>query len=396
MNELRIDRTGGGLELGHTVVLLFTLLCMPFSIALSQMGLGLAILLGLILWLKGRRPERTGLEPFIFAFVGWALLTILFSQDPGESLRHAKRFLLLPALWLSAGWFRGEGNRRLSLAALAAGATGVAIYGIVQYLEGPGGLLGRADLSQGYMTAGGVMMICALTLLSFLERLKRPRNRVLILGALLPVIVALIFTHTRSAWIGFAAGTFVILLLRRPKLMPIFLLLLVLAGVAAPANFRARLLSSFDPEHPHNVQRVIMWRTGWQMMLDHPLTGLGDLDLQEIYRDYHDGEDVEVKGHLHSNYAMFGALWGLPGLILVMLMLLAIPWFLMRRRWELGALGERAPPLAAAWNQAALAVWTGFMVAGLFEWNFGDAEIILLFWFLVGAGLAPCRDESAS
>ncbi len=394
--EMRNDRTAASLDRSYAVVLLFTLFSMPFSIALSQTGLALSILLGLLLWIKGRPPRRTGLEPFVFAFVGWALLTIVFSQDPGESLRHAKRFLLLPALWLGASWPCDERRHRLGLAAFALGASGVAIYGIIQYLGGPGGLIGRADLTQGYMTAGGIMMLCALTLLSFLERLRRPRNRVLLLGALLLVIVALIFTQTRSAWIGFAAGTFVILILRRPKLTPIFLLLLILAGLAAPASFRDRLLSSFDPGHHHNVQRVIMWRTGWRMMLDNPLTGLGDLDLKEIYRGYHQGEEVEVKGHLHSNYAMFGALWGLPGLILVMLMLFAMAWLLFRRRQELRALGERAPPLAAAWNQAALAAWTGFMIAGLFEWNFGDAEIILLFWFLVGAGLAPCGKVSSS
>jgi O-antigen ligase len=396
LNEKRIDRAAARLEQSYTAVLVFTLFSMPFSIALSQTGLALSIMLGLVMWMKGHPPRRTGLEPFVFAFVGWALLNIAFSQDPGESLRHAKRFLLLPALWLGASWSCDRRRHRLGLAALALGAAGVAVYGIIQYLGGPGGLAGRADLTQGYMTAGGIMMLCGLTLLSFLERLRRPRNRVLLLGALLLVIVALIFTHTRSAWIGFAAGTFVILLLRRPKLTPIFLLLLVLAGLAAPASFRARLLSSFDPGHPHNVQRVIMWRTGWQMMLDHPLTGLGDLDLKEIYRSYHEGEEVEVKGHLHSNYVMFGALWGLPGLVLVLLMLFAMAWLLLRRWRELRALGDRAPPLAAAWNQAALAAWAGFMIAGLFEWNFGDAEIILLFWFLVGAGLAPCREESSS
>lgn len=394
MAPLRSLRAAAGLDRVLAAALLLTALSMPFSIAISQAGLAAATLLGLLRAARGVRPPRTGLELFVFAFVAWALVDILFSLDPAESLRHAKRFLLIPALWLWAGWLRDERCRRHALAAFALGAAGVAVFGIVQYLRGPGGLAGRADLTQGYMTAGGVMMLAALVLLAFLERLQRGRNRLILLVGLLLVLLALVFTHTRSAWIGFVGGTLVILLLRRPKVTPIFLLLLVLTGIAAPQGLRERLLSSFDPTHPHNVQRVIMWRTGWRMLLDRPLTGVGDLDLKSIYRGYHEGEDVEIKGHLHSNYAMFGALWGLPGLVLVMLLLLATGGLLLRRQREFKALGDRAPPLAAGWSTAALAAWTGFMLAGLFEWNFGDAEIILIFWSLVGAGLAPFEPET--
>ena len=39
----------------------------------------------------------------------------------------------------------------------------------------------------------------------------------------------------------------------------------------------------------------------------------------------------------------------------------------------------------------ALAVFVGFHINGLFEWNFGDQEIILLFWFTVGITLAAQR-----
>lgn len=386
------EATAAWLDRAFAAVLLLTALSMPFSIAISQTGLALATLLGLLRACRGERPPRTGLEAFALAFLAWALLNILFSLNPAESLAHAKRFLLLPALWLVAAWLDRDSRRRLYLAALGLGAAGVAVYGIVQYLSGPGGLAGRADLTQGYMTAGGLLMLCGLVLLAFLERLQRPRNRLLLLIALLLVLLAMIFTHTRSAWIGFAGGSFMILLLRRPRLTPIFLLLMLLAALAAPAGFKDRLLSSFDPGHRHNAQRVIMWKTGWRMLADRPLTGLGDLDLKEIYRSYHEGEDVEIKGHLHSNYVMFGVLWGIPGFLLVMLFLAAAAWLLLRRRRLLRALGERAPPLAAGWNMAAIAAWAGFMLAGCFEWNFGDAEIILLLWSLLGAGLAPLAD----
>jgi O-antigen ligase len=322
-------------------------------------------------------------------FVGWALVNIAFSQDPAESLHHAKRFLLLPALWLYAGAARRPGASRRLIIALGLGAAGVALVGIVQYLRGPGGLIGRANLVQGYMTAGGLMMLCGLTLVAFLLRRRDSRARLPLLLALMAVLVALVFTYTRNAWLGFAAGTLLLLLLQRPQAAPVFAVLAVLAVVVAPASFRARMLSSFNPEHHTNVQRVIMWKTGWRMLQDHPLTGVGDLDLKRIYRSYHRGEDVEIKGHLHSNPVMFAAIWGWPGLVLALAFLISLPWQLFKRWRAWRRLGDRAPPLAMAWTLSALAAWLGFMVGGFFEWNFGDAEVALLLWTLVGLGLGP-------
>ncbi|MBM4116224.1 O-antigen ligase family protein [bacterium] len=364
---------------------------MPFSIAISQFAFAVALLLRLAEWAGGRAPAKLGrgLTLITLAFVGWALLDIAFSQVPGESLRHAKRFLLLPALWLYAEAGTRAVLRGRLLAALGAGAAGVAAYGIIAYLQGPRGLAGRAQLTQGYMTAGGLMMLAALLLFVFLLLPGGPRRRRWLWPAFALTLVALVFTQTRSAWLGFAAGALLALVLVRPRFAPFFLGLLLTAGFFAPAGFRERLLSSFDPRHTNNVQRVIMWRTGWDLLAEYPLTGVGDLDLQAIYRARHAGESVEVKGHLHSNPVMFAVLWGWPGLVLALGFLGALAVALAKRWWTLARLAERAPPGAAGWTLAALACWLGFMLGGLFEWNFGDAEIALLTWALCGLALAP-------
>ena len=39
----------------------------------------------------------------------------------------------------------------------------------------------------------------------------------------------------------------------------------------------------------------------------------------------------------------------------------------------------------------SLAGYTGFLVNGLFEWNFGDSEVIMLVWLLTGLALATER-----
>ncbi|HMD14458.1 MAG TPA: hypothetical protein VKI62_07535, partial [Bacteroidota bacterium] len=39
----------------------------------------------------------------------------------------------------------------------------------------------------------------------------------------------------------------------------------------------------------------------------------------------------------------------------------------------------------------ALAVQVGFHINGLFEWNFGDAEVITLVWAITGLAMAASR-----
>ncbi len=373
--------------------LALTALTATVSVAASQIALGLTLLLAL--WLLARRrgaPVRTGLELPAALFVGWALLMIPCSGDRAQSLLFARRFWLLAAVWLFATYGRA-GRRRACLAgAFLAGAVLAALYG----LRGAAAaadltIAHRLTLAQGYMTGGGLMMIAALVAVAFVVAGPRGRVRVLGAAALAPLLLALVLTMTRGAWLGWLAGAAVVLALRRARwLIPLVVVVAALVALA-PASARDRFLSSFDSRHERNTERETMWRTGWRMMLDHPLTGVGDRDLKRVYAQYHQGEEVEIQGHLHSNLVQFGAVWGVPGLLLGGAFLLTIPVLLWRRRRAWRALGAAAPPGAEAWTLAAIAVWTGFNVMGLFEWTFGDAEMALAFFIVVGMGLQPAR-----
>ena len=369
--------------------LALTALAATVSVAASQIALGLALLLAL--WQRARRrgaPVRTGLELPAALFVGWALLMIPCSGDRAQSLLFARRFWLLAAVWLFAAHGRA-GRRRACLAgAFLVGAVLAALYGLRGAARAADLTIEhRLTLAQGYMTGGGLMMIAALVALAFVVGGPRGRGRLLAGAALAPLLLALVLTMTRGAWLGWLAGAAVVLALRRARWL-IQLAVVVVALVAlAPASARDRFLSSFELRHERNTQREIMWRTGWRMLRDHPLTGVGDRDLKQVYARYHAGEQVEIQGHLHSNLVQFGAIWGVPGLLLGAAFLLSMPVLLLRRRRAWRALGAAAPPGAEAWTLAALAVWTGFNVMGLFEWTFGDAEMALALFIVVGMGL---------
>ncbi len=146
---------------------------------------------------------------------------------------------------------------------------------------------------------------------------------------------------------------------------------------------RSRLSSIFDPYLPANANRVALWRAGIKMFLDHPLFGVGDIDLAELYKQYKRPEDKEIQGHLHNNYFHFLAILGIIGFIAVMALLIKIFILLLQtvRKYEDDTFENT---LALGF----VGVFVSFLVAGLTEWNFGDHEIITFIWFVVGMALS--------
>ena len=195
-----------------------------------------------------------------------------------------------------------------------------------------------------------------------------------------------------------------IVVLWRPRWLAALAAVGVVVVVLLPGALKTRLVSAFNPADATNTQRVLMWETGWQWVAENPVTGVGDCDLKNLYRAHHAGRpDVEIQGHLHSNIVMFAVVWGLPGLALALAFLIAALLQLLRRWRALQGAARRGPPddrdLARVWCLGAIGAWVALMVAGTFEWNFGDAEVALLFWLIVGMGLAgfpASRDAAAA
>ncbi len=409
---MRASRMGRDLNGALGVLLVLLALTATLSVAVSQivLGLGLAVLLSR--WTRGRTPPRTGLEWPALALVVWALAMIPFSADPGQSALYARRWYLLTPIWVAAAAGAVDGGRwRLpALAGLALGAVVSAALGFWSFwrkggahYRDDGQLAGRAEPLAGYMTGAGLLMLVGLVLLAAVLLARSRRVRLWAAVALAVVGTGLLLTLTRSAWLGFAAGAALMVALWRARWLGALAAVGVVAVLLLPGALKTRLLSAFDPADAANSQRVIMWRTGWQWVAASPVTGVGDCDLKNRYRAHHAGDpDVEIQGHLHSNLVMFAAAWGVPGLVLALGLLLATFWHLWRRWRELRAAPRRGPPtggevvpedhLARVWCLGALGAWVGLMVAGLFEWNFGDAEVALLFWLIMGLGLArPVR-----
>jgi O-antigen ligase len=121
-----------------------------------------------------------------------------------------------------------------------------------------------------------------------------------------------------------------------------------------------------------------MWKTGVRIIEDHPLFGIGDVGTETVWNRYSD-PGWTWEGHLHNNLIMWLVTLGAVGCTVIV-------WIFVRM-WRVFSRIERKfrdDWLAGSLALGGLAVIVGFQVNGLFEWNFGDAEIITLMWAILG------------
>ncbi len=381
----------------HFAAVLLMLTAASVSIAASQIALGLALLLLLLRRFIDQAPiPATGLGVITAALAGWALLNVPFSADPGQSLVFYRRFYLFAAIWAVAGVADSEARRRWLLGALVVGSVAISIYGLISLHRLVGGFWKwRLVAMSNSMTSGCVLMMALLVVLGFLLVAgNRRRLRWCLALAAVPIAFALAQTLTRSAWLGALAGCGVMLLLARSRLLGTLALAVFAAGFVIwtlPAtSFSAMMYNRLNltgiQESQTYTERVDMWRAGWRMIEANPWLGVGDHDLKRTAAPYYDGEPLDY-GHLHNNQIMLAAIWGLPGFLLASLVLIWQLAVLCRAWRSRDGPDDPAEPLRRGWLLGAIGVWTGFFVAGLTEWYFGDAESMLLYLAIIGAAL---------
>ena len=384
------------------VFFLILLVVSNISIAMSQIGLGVA-LAGLLAWWRlGGRPTRTGLEWPSLLLAGWALAVIPFSSDPAESVIFYRRFYLLTVIWIAASMIDTSRRRRWALVCLLLGAVGICLYGQIHTVLKTGGLFNErlGDMSNPMTSGALLMMVLLVAAGQILVRGQRWRVRLWVGLVAAPIFLGLVLTMTRSAWLGLVAGIAAVLILGRTGRG----LLVTLTFVAAlvflpnliegifPARLAARFQLSYFLSGRSTTERLEMWRGGLAMVRAHPVLGVGDCDLKDVAPAYYGDETTDYYGHLHSNPVMFAAIWGVPGFVLAWVFLLAQLrglWRMWRRTRPTAGRDPPADPLQRGWILGAVGVWFGFFVAGLTEWYFGDAESMLLYLAIIGIALAP-------
>lgn len=365
----------GRLEQTGMLALFATAGAVQFSIAIGQILLAIA----LICWISVLvvRHERFDAPSFFWPLLVYAAATLVsaaFSSDPRVSLIDCKQlvlFLIVPVVYRFVGGTRGQTLTTvvLSCAAVSA-AIGIVQYGILHYdqlMQRPQGTLGH------WMTYSGLLMIAIGLAIARLLFGKSDRTWAALVLPALAVAVAL--TSTRGAWVGVCAAAALLFALKDFRLFSILPVAAAIFFALAPTSITHRFVSIFDSRDPTKLDRFAMLHEGERMIAAHPITGVGPNMVERRYAEYRGPDAVnQINPHLHNNPLQIAAERGLPALAIWL-------WFIVALTRDLWRRFNAGPQRFLA--AAALSAVVALLTAGLFEYNFGDSEVLMLFLIVV-------------
>jgi len=380
-----------GLEQAGALALFGTAGALHFSIAAAQILLGIAIICWITLLVA--RRERVDAPAFFWPLVAYGAATLVsaaFSADPRVSLVDCKQlvlFLIVPLVYRFVDRRRAHTLITVVITCAAVSAVfGIVQYGILHYDnlgQRPQGTLGH------WMTYSGLLMI--VIGLSIARVIFGNMGRTWAALVLPALGVAVAVTFTRGAAIGACAAVAFLFALKVFRLFAILPILAAIFIAIAPGPIARRYQSMFNMNDPTVRDRYTMMRIGERMVRAHPLTGVGPNMVQRLYVDYKGSDTLvgpdgvtHINPHLHNDFLQIAAERGLPAFALWLWFIVA----LMRDLWTRFQAGQRE--LAAT----AMAIVVALLTAGLFEYNFGDSEVLMLFLTIVSLPAAAARPPS--
>jgi O-antigen ligase len=392
MNTATMSVAPGQETAGLDRVTLWALLAFVASLQISIAAAGVLLALTLAGWvaLLVRDKARPSAPAFFVPLAAYAAITLVsaaFSADPLASVIDSKQlllFLIVPAVYHLARGMRASTvvDVIISVGALSA-AYGIVEFGVLHY-----DTLGRRPdgAMSHYMTYSGLVMLVTCAAVARLVFGTRDRLwPALVMPAL---VVALPLTFSRSAEVGVLLAVGLILMLKDFRLTALLPVVVALFFAFAPDSVTDRMASMFDMKDPTVRDRVAMFNTGRAMIADHPLTGVGPAMVERMYPQYRDPNGVNATNpHLHNVPVQIAAERGLPALAAFVWLIVAM----IHALWRLfrGG-GDRVL------TSAALAAIVAMLGAGLFEYNFGDSEFLMLFLVLVTLPFAAATDAAAT
>jgi len=397
------------------------LLAFAFWSPVSIAGANIAWVAALLLWALRRLrepggaaglPRRTSLDPGLALLALASLLSLCVSLDPLASLREIRCLGLMAVYYLFAWNAPTRRHARILLSVWFAVSAAAAAYGAVEYFSG-WDALGHYDPRTNKI--GGffsmhltfseylLLALCMCAGVLLWDRPRAGRGRAFLWAAFGIILFGFLLARAKGATLGLLAGMGVIGALRGRRTLAVMAAaalapLALLAAWNAPLlceHFLATFLVDTDTAAGYvhsNTQRLFMWWTGFRLSLGHLLNGVGLHAVGAVYPAFrHPDALVPNQWHLHSNFVHLGVTRGLLGLAgFLYIFLLAARGGLARFRDAASGPWERG--LAAG----ALGACAGFLVSGLTEYSWGDSEVLMALYMVLGLSVSGPPGPSPS
>jgi O-antigen ligase len=218
--------------------------------------------------------------------------------------------------------------------------------------------------------------------------LSHPRNKWLYISSII-ITICLTLTLTRLIWLGTLCGLALLVFTRKKILIIAFLIVLTVAFFLSPTLIQERFQSIVDFNDATSTLRIQMWTASLDVIKDYPLTGCGYECLYLIYDQYPQHPILqEFYYNLHNNIFQITVDSGLIGL--GAWLGLWVAYFLAVYRKFHQPSTHALPQWIICGSAAAV---LSFLIAGLFETNFYDSEVVMVLYFIMAL---PFVDSNSS
>ncbi len=363
---------------------------------------GLCIIGFLVKLIRGKRVLQ--LEMIDFAVI-FFMFVIFFSgaiSVGGQaSFKEALvSCMLMLAYFLITNMMRTEKWIRRCVMSLVNSATVVAIIGILQYFLGNittqwldtsyfSGIKGRvvSVFDNSNVLAFYLVMIFPFAL-DLVSRLHKRKKLFGIFSASM-IVLCVVLTWSRGAWLGLIASGLVYFLIRSRKTLKLLfgiVFALPIFPVILPANVIQRFMSIGDMSDSSTYYRVCTWKASLEAFFDNAFGGVGYgvSAFREIYPIYAYA-GIEFAEHSHNLFLQIGLSTGIAGLVafLAVIVLFAQKSF--------GAFKDKDRLEMNGMALASFAAFVAAMTMGMFDYIWYNFRVFFLFWAIIGIGCAAIR-----
>lgn len=359
-----------------------------FSIATSSIGIGGLIILittRLILQ-KGIKFDYKTILFLTLAFIACQVISSVFSNDPAHSFNNIYRKISIYIVFFSAIiTIDNVKNLQRFLAVFFIFTALISCIEITKFfIEQSSKPISEFRLEYyGYpITNGEIKMLILLIIIPLIiSKTGFILNKLTLILLSLPLVFTFYLTNARNALLGLFTALVVYGALKNRYFLAGLVTVIVLFLLFAPLSVKERVMSIADINHPSNHSRFVMWDTGWKMIKDNLIIGIGDVDIKKAYEEYKKPEFHGEGSHMHNNVMQMALTTGFLGLVMWLGLMIVVSYKQIQAYLKTKQ-NEFLNIIAAV----SICSMIAFQVSGLTEWNFGDAEFAAVMWFSLALG----------
>ena len=396
-------------DLAVGVALLVLTAFVESSSLLPVSGTRLAGLVLVLAWVvrlstKSSRGERVifadlpGFSYLLLLFLGWVFLSTTWAENTSIALTHFSRFLLVSVLLLIV--YTAIQTRRqmaIVIGAFIAGTSYAAVYGLItrpslETVEA--GRLVSGGIGDPNFLAASLIAGIALAGAGVVAARGRPVLQLGAIGALMTCLAAFVLTGSRGGIIGLAAAMIAAVAAsgRWRAGATVAVVAVVALGIGfyaayAPPEVKDRVESVTQGEARSENGRSTVWTTGWRMVKDNPVRGVGagNFRVQSVKYVLEPGASyrtdfvIDTQAVAHNTYLGPLAELGIVGALLFV----SIIGFSVASAWRAATRFGRAGDLPMeALARGVIVASVGMLAAGFFI----SAEVDKQMWLLLALG----------